>query len=336
MDPGWFVVTTMPSTKSIFVSILIIVGSIILAGCEPTVSATVQTNTPENLPTITATLLLPTKTATPTETMESTQTPEESPTPGPTPLPEEITLDPEDWMNWPVLPVVTQHVLEVYQLGQELERDAHAFSIFGDCQSVPEEFLGLYDVNLDEFDALTEDLQETVDYFTGSLNRDSATVKPGTTTGALLWAEWHEGNYGCQIGESPVDCEIRNNNPAFVIIAVGTHYDARNRYYMEIIIEDLLEQGIIPILSTKADNREGDHRINLQTAQLAVDYNLPLWNFWATTVDLPDNGLEYHAGEEFLGQIYFNDELKVIHRISALEVLDTMWRTVTSAFGSSN
>jgi hypothetical protein len=259
-----------------------------------------------------------------------TDPPKNTPAPAPTQFPEEAGLDPEDWMNWPVLPVVTRHVLEIYQLGQELGRNPHAISIFGDCQSVPEEFLGLYEVNEDAYNQLSQNLQETVDYFAGSLNHDSPTVKPGTTTGALLWAEWHEGKFGCQIGESPVDCEIRNNNPAFVIIAVGTHYEGRNRYYMELIIEDLLEKGIVPILSTKADNREGDHRINLQTAQLAVDYNLPLWNFWATTSHLPNNGLVVHAGEEFLGRIYFNDEVKEIHRISALEVLDTMWRAVNS------
>lgn len=231
-------------------------------------------------------------------------------------------------MDWPVLPIITQHVLEIYQLGQELGRDPHAFSIFGDCQSVPEEFLGLYELDTTAYNALPGNLQETIDYFEGSLNHDSPTVKPGTTTGALLWAEWHEGEYGCQLGESPVDCEIRNNNPAFVIIAVGTHYEGRNQYYMELIIENLMKKGIVPILSTKADNREGDHRINLQTAQLAIDYDLPLWNFWAATSHLPDNGLVYHEGEEFLGQIYFNDEVKEIHRISALEVLDTVWRAV--------
>ncbi|MCB2180288.1 hypothetical protein KQH54_04125 [bacterium] len=310
---------------------LVLAGAILLTSCGPAPQSTTNVESPDNFATVTATILPPTKTVSPTDTPAATKTPADSPTPGPTPLPEDITLDPEDWMNWPVLPVITQHVLEIYQLGQELGRDPHAFSIFGDCQSVPEEFLGLYKVNQDEFDALPENLQETIDYFAGSINRDSATVKPGTTTGALLWAEWHEGNYGCQIGETPVDCEVRNNNPAFVLITVGTHYDARNRYYMEIILDDLLEQGIVPILSTKADNREGDHRINLQTAQLAVDYNLPMWNFWATTADLPDNGLIYHAGEEFLGRIYFSDEVKVIHRISALEVLDSMWRTVTAA-----
>lgn len=326
MAPGLYV-DMMTPRKTFSLILIILAGTALLSGCGPSVQATANTNTPPPLPSATATIPVPTNTPTTTPIIETNE-PESSPTPAPTELPQEAGLDPEDWMNWPVLPVVTQHALEIYQLGQELGRNPQAFSIFGDCQSVPEEFLGLYELNEDSHNQLSPNLQETVGYFAGSLNHDSPTVKPGTTTGALLWAEWHEGNYGCQLGESPVDCEIRNNNPAFVIIAVGTHYEGRNRYYMELIIENLMEKGIVPILSTKADNREGDHRINLQIAQLAVDYNLPLWNFWATTSHLPDNGLEYHAGEEFLGRIYFNDEVKEIHRISALEVLDTMWRAL--------
>lgn len=243
-------------------------------------------------------------------------------------IPQELGLAPEDWMNWPVMPVVTTHVQEIYLLGQELGRDPHAVSIFGDCQGLPEEFLGIYVINAEVYGQLPANLQETVDYFEGSLNRESPTVKPGTTTGALLWEDWHEGLYGCKLGESPMDCEIRLNNPAFVLIAVGTHYEARNRYYMEIIIENLLENGIVPILSTKADNREGDHSINLQTAQLAIDYNLPLWNFWKATSHLPDSGLVIRAGEEHLGRIYYNEEVIEIHRLSALEMLDTIWRTL--------
>jgi hypothetical protein len=231
-------------------------------------------------------------------------------------------------MTWPVLPIITQEIKEIYELGQALGRNANAFSIFGDCQSTPEEFLGLYEVDDEAYTQLPESLQETVDYFEGSLNHDSPTVKSGTTTGALLWEEWHEGKYGCQLGETPIECELRANNPAFVIISVGTHYEKRNAFYLEIIIEDLLSRGVIPILSTKADNREGDHRINLQTAELALEYNLPLWNFWAATSHLPDNGLVIQEGNEFLGKIYFNDEVKDIHRLTALQTLDDVWRTL--------
>ena len=255
-------------------------------------------------------------------------TPTQAETSTVTPLPLSSGLAPEDWMDWPVMPVVTQHVQEIYALGQSLGRDPRAFSIFGDCQSVPEEFLGLYVKNSAAYHQLPEELQATVDYFYGSMNRESPTVKPGTTTGALLWEDWHEQEYGCVLGETPVACEIRLHNPAFVIITVGTHYEDRNYRYLQIIVEDLMAQGIVPVLATKADNREGDHRINADIAQLAVDYDLPLWNWWAATADLPDHGLETHKGEEYLGKIYFNEEVKDRHRLNALQVIYTLWQAV--------
>ncbi len=115
-----------------------------------------------------------------------------------------------------------------------------------------------------------------------------------------------------------------------MLIAVGTHYEARNEYYLRILIDDLLAQGVVPILSTKADNRELDHSINLQTARLAVEYNIPMWNFWAVTSDLPDNGLVIRRGNEHLGKIYFNEEVIQRHRITALEMLDVVWRELTT------
>ena len=90
--------------------------------------------------------------------------------------------------------------------------------------------------------------------------------------------------------------------------------------------EELLARGVVPILSTKADNREGDNRLNLETAQLAVEYNLPLWNFWPVTDDLPNRGLYTKKIDRHLGDIYLTEEALARHRLSALQALDTVWR----------
>ena len=293
---------------------------LLVSGCSgkgPTPLTTLPSHT-DLSPTATRVSSLPT----------STPEPEIVPSPTVERLPEALGLDPQDWMNWPILPIITQDIVRTYEIGQALGRNPQAFSIFGDCQSEPEHFLGLYEEDESAYSQLPPTLQETVDYFAGSLNRKSPTTKSGTTTGALMWIKWHEGKHGCQNTESPAECEVRIHNPAFVVFAIGTHYESRNEQYMRILIEDLIAQGVVPILSTKADNREGDHSINLQTAQLAAEYYLPLWNFWAVTADLPDNGLVIRRGEERLGKIYFNEEVTQRHRISALEMLDMMWRTI--------
>ena len=40
---------------------------------------------------------------------------------------------------------------------------------------------------------------------------------------------------------------------------------------------------MIPILSTKADDLEGNGSINATIANLAIEYNTPLWNFWSSS-----------------------------------------------------
>jgi hypothetical protein len=252
-----------------------------------------------------------------------------TPTPTADPLPASLELDPQAWMTWPELPIVTRRARETYELGRGLGNDPHGFSILGDCQSTPDTFLGLYVVDEGQYYTLPEDLKETVTYFEESFTRESPTIKPGTTSGALLWAEWHENRFGCTNDETPLNCELRLNRPSFALITIGTHWEARNQVYLRRILDALLARGVVPILSTKADNREGDNRLNLEAAQLAVEYGLPLWNFWPVTEDLPDRGLYVREGEEDLGKIYLVDEALDRHRSSALEALDVVWRAVT-------
>jgi hypothetical protein len=172
-------------------------------------------------------------------------------------------------------------------------------------------------------------LQETVQRFTGSFNRESPTSQDGTTPGALLWSQWHRGEYGCTFSETPVDCELRIHRPSFVLIQIGSHFESRNTEYLQRVINQLLDNGVVPILATKADNRELDNRINRDMALLAAEFDLPLWNFWAALSDLPDRGLYVMDGRELQGAIYLNDEAKAIHRETGLEALDIVWRVAT-------
>jgi hypothetical protein len=70
----------------------------------------------------------------------------------------------------------------------------------------------------------------------------------------------------------------------------------------------LIENGVVPILATKADNRELDHRVNRDMALLASEFNLPLWNFWASLNDLPNRGLYTRKDRPLQGDIYLTDE----------------------------
>jgi len=235
----------------------------------------------------------------------------------------------DEWMNLPVIPAINPNINEIYQKGALLGNDPYAFSIFGDCQSRPAEFFGVYETDPAVYSSLTPDLQQTVDNFTGSFNRESSTSQDGTTPGGLLWTEWHRGEYGCSTSETPVDCELRTHRPSFVLIQIGTHFESRNTEYLRTIIIQLLDNGVVPILATKADNRELDNRINRDMALLAAEFDLPLWNFWAALSGLPERGLYVMEGREEQGAVYLNTEAAELHRMTGLIMLDAVWRAAS-------
>jgi hypothetical protein len=238
--------------------------------------------------------------------------------------------DPAQWKSWPVIPdAIDPSLQKVYERGLKLGNDPHAFSLFGDCQARPDDFFGAFETDPKLVASLSPDLQELITYFRGSFNRESPTAQDGTTPGSLLWPEWHRGKFGCAFNETPVQCELRIHHPSFVIIQIGTHFESRNTEYLRKVILQLMDAGVVPILATKADNREVDDRINRDMAVLAAEYDLPLWNFWAALSDLPDRGLYIMKGREEQGPIYLNDEAKIRHRTTGLEALNVVWRAVT-------
>lgn len=244
------------------------------------------------------------------------------------PTAEPVRLPPEDWKLWPVIPQVPPNARRLYQQGLALGNDPHAFSVLGDCQSLPEIFMGVFDTDTSLVAGLPPGLQAVVANFAGSFNRYSPTVKSGATAGAILWDAWHENKYTCQTGETPLDCELRLHKPSIVIINLGTHYETRNILYLRKILDRLTAQGVVPILATKADNRELDERLNLEMAILADEYEVPLWNFWAAVSDLPDHGLVVKKGYEIQGEIYLSEEGLARHRYTALQALAAVWMAV--------
>lgn len=247
----------------------------------------------------------------------ATATPQPTAEPSPTAPP----LDPAMWKDWPVLPVVSDELREIYRQGVSAGNDPHAFSVLGDCQSQPDVFMGVFDSDLELVKQLPIHLQQTVRQFAGSFDRYSPAVKDGTTEGALLYALWNDNKEKkCDYGETPLECELRVHNPSIVFIHVGTHWEARNRIYLNKIIDRILEHQAVPVLVTKADNLELDERINRTYAEVALERNLPLWNFFASVQHLPNYGMK--------DEMYLSDEALMIHRNGALEALDAVWRFV--------
>ena len=262
----------------------------------------------------------------------STSFPETRVTPHLTPTPTvEPRLAAEKWQQWPVVPVMTARARQVYQDGLKLGNDPHVFAKVGDCQFVNVAFFGIYDQpGLYAFPPGYTFLQQTVDWFAGSFNRVSQAVRGGFNVASVFVPLQADPQF-CRSGETPLACEFRLTRPSIVLISMETGFEGRTaavyEKYMRQIIETVNLQGALPILATKADNFERDHSINLATARLAVEYDLPLWNFWRAVQALPNHGMDPDRPDNF----HISIEAWNVRSFTALQALDAIWRSVRAS-----
>lgn len=249
-----------------------------------------------------------------------------------TPTPTADVPNASAWQSWPVVPKLGPEMLAVYAKGQDLGRDPRAISVVGDCESSSDWFLkdfskGKRFYNLGSYTSL----QATIDYFNPSLGYKSYAAIRGATAVTVLAPLWAD-HQSCSKNESPLGCEYRLHNPSFAIIALGTN-DVHKRDQFEpkmrTILEYTLKQGIVPILVTKADNVEGDESINLTIAELALEYHVPVWNFWAAVQLLPDAGLQGDGAHLTFAPNFFDDPDNLqsawpMRNLTALQVLESM------------
>lgn len=214
-----------------------------------------------------------------------------------TPMPAATpTLAPDAWMQMPVVPVgISARVRAIYLHGQQLGNNLNAFSKIGDCESTPTWFLGDFDLGPAYYSlGPYVNLKPLIVQFHGSFGRTSLAAGRGYAAATVLSPLWADPKL-CHAGETPLACELRLNKPAFAFVMLGTNdvsNPAKFEGYMRQILDTLIQAGVVPILSTKADNLEGDHSLNATIARLAYEYELPLWNFWLVVQPLPEKGLQ--------------------------------------------
>jgi hypothetical protein len=233
---------------------------------------------------------------------------------------------PEDWQTWPVVPEVTAAAREIYRQGIAMDNDPHAFSKVGDCQNVKQSFLGFFD-HPDQYafmSGITE-MQDTIDHFKGHFDRDGEATKYGFNAAAVLSPFWTDPDV-CLPDETPLECELRITRPTFVLISLEFWFEGRTsdvyERYMRQIIEYTISQGAVPILATKADNIELDHSLNLTTAKLAYEYDLPLWNWWAAAQELSDAGMDKYRNDGF----HISVDAWNVRSKTFLQTLDHLWK----------
>jgi hypothetical protein len=260
---------------------------------------------------------------------EAEAAPEETEAIGQQPQAQEAALtaprdEPRNWAKWPLLPAATQGAKEIFLRGQALGNNPRVFSTIGDCQSEPAVFMGIYDTKRYYLGEGYEHLEETIQHFQGSFKRENVTVRDGLSVASVLSPNWADPEL-CQDGETPLACEIRLHRPAIMFVNLGTNWrggdDVKHEAYMRKVIDILLAEGVVPILSSKGDNQEGDHRINRSIARVAYDYDLPFWNFWVSIRGLPDKGIDTTREGGYL-----TVEAWARRSFTGLQALDAVWR----------
>lgn len=278
--------------------ILLLLLALGLAGCAATGAPTL---TMEQAVTQAAATAQVTLTAAVTATRAPSATPQATPTPPPPPtatLPPtpDTRPDPARWADWPVIPTVSGVSKQIYQYGLQNGNDPHIFSVVGDCQSEPNVFLGIYETDRFWLGTDFEYLRDTIAYYKGSFSRKSLGVRDGLSAPSALSPLWADKE-NCQANENPVQCELRVRKPAVMFINLGTNWKPgasamKYEEYLRQVVQLVIQNGTLPILSTKADNVEGDNSLNEATARVAHDFDVPLFNFWRASSDMPNHGLD--------------------------------------------
>ncbi|MEO8610432.1 MAG: SGNH/GDSL hydrolase family protein [Chloroflexota bacterium] len=199
----------------------------------------------------------------------------------------------------PVLPTISNTMRDVFQHGQELGNDPRAMTKLGDSLVANELYLlpmSQPDVDLGPYDYLSD----TVKYF-GPSARESMAARVGLTTYVIFDPLWANKDF-CQVGESPLDCELRRQKPSVAFIMFGPN-DLKamdSKQYgknMRKIVSTLLDKGVIPVLfmfSYDPDRPLWPQSLefNGQLIDIGAEYSVPVVNLWEATRVLPEYGLE--------------------------------------------
>jgi hypothetical protein len=230
---------------------------------------------------------------------------------------------------------VIDHMREIFAKGQTLGRNPQAFSKAGDSTIESPYFLGRFDsspYNLGDY----RNLQAVIDHFKGSCGRKSMAVRIGQHSWTLLNPAWADKKQ-CNADEAPLACELRQNNPSILILRLGANDSGVTKLFeknMRAVVEYAIDHGVIPVLSTKPDQRQGTAQVNAILRKLAAEYQIPLWDFERVAGTLPDRGLGpdgvhmtgFYQHDYTLPQAFQRGHS--VQNLTALIMLDKIWQVL--------
>ena len=285
----------------------------------------------------------PTETPTPaaTHTPMPTRLPSSTPTPGGPPI---ATPVPPTDVNGIAIdqfvimpPAVQANMRAIFAAGQALGRNPRAYSKVGDSTIENPHFMLRFDgepYNLGQYAYL----QDIINVYLGSHARESIAVRRGIHAWSLLNPQWADETQ-CEPNEGPLPCEIRLHNHSVAIFRLGSNDVGVPDLFKQSIQEALtycIQQGVVPIIGTKADRHEGEGNINNNILrELAASNNLPLWDFDIVAQTLPNSGIDptdgthmtFYYAHDYTDPIAFTKG-HAVHNLTALIMLDRVWKVL--------
>lgn len=241
--------------------------------------------------------------------------------------------------DYPILPEITDHARAIYERGQAVGRNPHAFSKVGDCITATGHFLypfGWGRYNLREYAYY----ESVINFFRGATARESNSFSNGSLAAKSGWTTF---NVLDPASAEPGTCQIGSND--LPVNSVGT-YEANLRQIVQITID----MGVIPVLSTLPYRQYWEAKtdqFNQVIINTARAYDIPLWDYASAMKSLPNQGLEDGLHPSWVGDEYSNYDPSgdfsaenltngfPLRNLMALQVLDAIWRQVIAPNANS-
>ncbi|HEY3288878.1 MAG TPA: SGNH/GDSL hydrolase family protein [Anaerolineae bacterium] len=215
------------------------------------------------------------------------------------------------------LPYVNWHQRYLYQASRWADRDTSIFTVIGDCNSEYAVYLGRFAASGMDTSNYPQ-LAYTVNWFTDSFSRTSVATHGSFNAAMAFDSTWSDPKQ-CGSDEGPLACELRLSKASILVIALGTgdQHDWRNfEANYRPIIEYTLNQGVLPVLMTKADALESQEGgapveyINDVIRSLGAEYNVPVIDFWLATRNLPNHGMltEQNDAQKTTNSFHLNEQ----------------------------
>ncbi len=246
----------------------------------------------------------------------------------------------------PALPpfdaAILGHVRQIYADGQSQGNTPHSFMKIGDSNIAGDSALCNFGWGNDDLGTYGY-LQPTIDLFKNSFCASSASAGRSFSSISLLDPMWTISD-SCLPNETPLDCGIREQHPAYALLYFGVQDLERiawnpalspNSYQdnLKQILSTLTEHGIIPILTTfptgyTFHNDGSADVLNAMLVQIATGQHLPLIDLRASTLLYPNRGVDvdgFHMSTPPGGKTLFtgNETLyaRTLYELRVLEML---------------